>query len=556
MPAFPPVPSDQSPPVQAPPPSSGSPVHPAASRAAGAAWSGAAAWIAAGFAWRALLAALVPLLPDETYYWEWSRRLEAGYFDHPPGIALLIAAGTRWFGDTLLGVRAGPALAAAVAHVAVTLTAWNLAGRGHAGVRAAARAAALVALLPLAALGLVLATPDAPLFAMAAVALLATERALAAPLRSLRGTAWWLLAGIALGGAFVSKYTAVLLPGALVAICLVHRPLRARFREPGPWLAGGVALALFAPVVVWNALTDWISFRFQLQHGFAGGARGNPIGRELELLGGQAGLVSPILFALMAGTVWSAWRDGRRDAAAQPPTDRRARHVALVALTVLPLAFFAVSAWRRPVEANWPALAYVSAIVLLAAAAPPTFHGRWWRRGLALAALLVAVVTAQAWRPLLPIAPRRDPIARAHGWETLAAAVDSASRDPFLQGTVDRWVAANRYQEASELAFHLPGQPTVFSLNLGSRANQYDIWPTALDRIRPGDGLVLVMDANAHGDSLAAVVGGWFAATKPGPTVALRRGDGVIGERRLWLHRIARDLPKPPDRLPDPSRGR
>jgi len=50
---------------------------------------------------RLALAATVPLLPDETYYWEWSRHLAAAYFDHPPAIALLIRAGTTVFGPTV-----------------------------------------------------------------------------------------------------------------------------------------------------------------------------------------------------------------------------------------------------------------------------------------------------------------------------------------------------------------------------------------------------------------------------------------------------------------------
>jgi hypothetical protein len=46
---------------------------------------------------RLVFAALIPLLPDEAYYWEWSRRLAPGYFDHPYGVALLIR-----IGDSLL----------------------------------------------------------------------------------------------------------------------------------------------------------------------------------------------------------------------------------------------------------------------------------------------------------------------------------------------------------------------------------------------------------------------------------------------------------------------
>jgi 4-amino-4-deoxy-L-arabinose transferase-like glycosyltransferase len=519
-----------------------------------AAWRSAALWLLLGVTWRATLAWLVPLLPDETYYWEWSRRLEGGYFDHPPGIALLISAGTGWFGDGRLGVRAGPAMAALVAQVGAMTVAWRLAGGADAGAQAAARAACLVTLLPLATLGLVLATPDAPLFATAMLALVAVERALAAPVRSWRSTGWWIAAGLGLGAAMVSKYTAVLLPAGLLAGCVVHPALRARLREPGPWLASLVALALFAPVVAWNAFNDWISFRFQLGHGFAAGARGSPLTREMELLGGQLGIVTPILFVLMAGAVLHAVREGWRDRGRIVPTDAAARAVALAALTIVPLAFFAVSAWRRPVEANWPALAYVGGIVLLAVSPRPVAHGAWWRRGTALAALLLAIVSVQAWRPVLPLAPRRDPIGRAHGWDALARAVQQARRDAFLDGTVDRWVAANRYQEASELAFHLPDQPTVFSLNLSSRPNQYDLWPTAYDRVRPGDGLVAVFDANAHGDSLAGVVGRWFADHRLAATVPLRRGDGVIGERRIWLYRIARDVPR--DRLPPSTPSR
>jgi 4-amino-4-deoxy-L-arabinose transferase-like glycosyltransferase len=512
-----------------------------------ASWRAAAPtllWIAGAFALRALLAALVPLLPDETYYWEWTRRLEAGYYDHPPGVALLIRVGTLLLGDTRAGVRAGPALAALVTHVAAVLLAWLHAGRGEAGARAAARAAALVALLPIVTIGLVLATPDAALFATAIVALVGVERALASPVRSMRATLWWLLAGVALGGAFVAKYTAVLLPMGLVAACLLHPALRRRFAEPGPYLASIVALGLFAPVVAWNWLSDWVSFRFQLGHGFNTVSRGNPLTRELELVGGQLGLATPILFVLMACAVWVALRDGWRARRADAPTDTRTRRFALGVVALAPMVFFAVSAARRTVEANWPALVYPGAIVLLATSGAAWARGRAWRAGLAFAAVLLAIVTVQAWRPVLPLAPRKDPIARAHGWERLAAAVDSASRDPFLEGTVDRWIAADRYQDASELAFHLPGQPTVFALNLGGRRNQYDLWPTAYDRVRPGDALVVAFDANAHGDSLASRVSRWFAATREGPTIALTRGAGEVAHRKLWLFRIARDVPR------------
>ena len=39
------------------------------------------------------------LIPDETYYWEWARRLDWSYYDKGPLIAYLIAIPTKIGGD-------------------------------------------------------------------------------------------------------------------------------------------------------------------------------------------------------------------------------------------------------------------------------------------------------------------------------------------------------------------------------------------------------------------------------------------------------------------------
>ncbi|MEP6765752.1 MAG: glycosyltransferase family 39 protein [Gemmatimonadaceae bacterium] len=496
-----------------------------------------AVWIAGAFAVRTLIASRVPLLPDETYYWDWTRHLQAGYFDHPPGIALLIRGGTALFGNNRLGIRAGPALCALVMHVSLTVLAVRL-GNARDGVRAAM----IMTLLPLATLGLVLATPDAPLLASASVALLCLERALNAPVKSRASLCWWLLTGVALGIAFVSKYAAVLLPGALVAACIVYAPLRVRLREPGPWLASIIALVCFAPVVRWNANNDWISFRFQLNHGLSSAARGNPINRELEMIGGQLGLATPILAVLMIVAVTYAILRAWRNRLEVPNNSAQAKRFAFAAIATTITAFFAFSAWRHSVEANWPALAYPAAIVLLATNADRWSRQRWWKGGTWFAIVVLLLAIVQVWSPVFPIAPPKDPIARAYGWDKLAGAVDEQRYGPFLDSTNTRWAAADRYQDASELAFHLHDQPQVFSLNLNSRSNQYDLWEGPADKIGSNDGLVLVLDASAQGDSLAALIGGLFAQSQRGPVVQMMRQAGVIGERRIWLYRNLKNV--------------
>ncbi len=140
------------------------------------AWRRALAILAGATILRLVIGALVPLFPDETYYWDWSRTLRAGYFDHPPAIALLIRAGTALLGPTALGVRLFPILAGTAAAAGISFTAREL-GDEH----AAASASLIFACMPLAAIGLVLATPDAPMLAAAAAwAMYAVVRAVKA----------------------------------------------------------------------------------------------------------------------------------------------------------------------------------------------------------------------------------------------------------------------------------------------------------------------------------------------------------------------------------------
>jgi len=65
----------------------------------------------AGFtALRLVLAATVPLFPQEAYYWSWSRHLDWSYFDHPPLATYGIALTTAILGSTSFGVKASTVL--------------------------------------------------------------------------------------------------------------------------------------------------------------------------------------------------------------------------------------------------------------------------------------------------------------------------------------------------------------------------------------------------------------------------------------------------------------
>ena len=76
----------------------------------------------------------------------------------------------------------------------------------------------------------------------------------------------YIILGLLVGLAALAKYTAVLLALGSVSYILLVRGLKV-FRDPRCWLASGLALLLFSPVIIWNIQSGGSSFAYQLNHG-------------------------------------------------------------------------------------------------------------------------------------------------------------------------------------------------------------------------------------------------------------------------------------------------
>ena len=486
-------------------------------------WHGAIIVIVIGTLLRLIVGARLPLVPDETYYWEWSRHLAFGYFDHPPLLALLIWLGTTVFGDHPIGIRVLPILCGSVAGLSIAATARRIAGS-----YAAAEAAIIINVIPLAAAGLVLATPDAPLLAAISTALYFIVVAIQSPRRSAASLRSWSWAGVALGFAFCSKYTSILLPTGVLIAFLSHRSLWPRFAEWGPYAACTIATLIFVPVLVWNSQHHWISFTYQIEHGL-GGTPGSLFWsawrHEGDLVGGQAGLATPILFVMIAIAVGKKLRP-------QPAPD-----LWLLAITSALFAlFFVYSAIKKRVEPNWPAPAYIGGVVLFAAHGWSERAKKWRAAGISLAGVLTLAVYLHAFEPVFPIPPAKDPVARAFGWGALAEAAERAAAAPRDRAhpRARVWISADRYQDASEIAYHSPTHIQTFALNIGGRPNQYDLWPGFASRAFAGDRLVVAVDETRGPHDAIVTLSPYFESILRGELVELRRGDAVIAVRRLY----------------------
>jgi len=397
-------------------------------------------------AWRLAIAALIPVTQDEAYYFDWARHLAWGYFDHPPGVALL-GLGVRLEPGSVFMARLG-GLLAGLATLVVLDRFYRRCGLMDIRDRALALLLAGATLAGVA--GGVITTPDSVLALTWALALHEAERALAVDPRR------WITAGIAIGLGLLGKYTMFLIgPVLLLAILGTNwRQLLTRW----PYLGAGAALLVFAPNLIWNAQNDWLTLGFQFGHGFAtevGGAVAPeaaaivqsgpemPGERAASLLGYLG--VQLALWGLIALPILLAPWIGRREVGLSDSRLTTPGRALLLAASLFPLGFFALVALISDVEANWPAMYLLGAAPL---AALWLRRARRWAWMAALANLaLVTLYAIHAATAALPLPDSQNRLLReTHGFAELAE----------IAAGLDAPVHADRYQLTAMLRFHRP----------------------------------------------------------------------------------------------------
>ncbi|WP_316191752.1 MULTISPECIES: glycosyltransferase family 39 protein [unclassified Bradyrhizobium] len=388
---------------------------------------------------RLIAAAVTPITFDEAYYWMWSKHLAGGYYDHPPMVAVVIRLGTLIAGDSELGVRLVSILLGLPMSYAVYRTAEILFG----GVRVAATAALLLNVTLMAAVGTLIVTPDAPLLVASSFVLFFCAKVL----ETGRG-AWWLAVGAAVGAALLSKYTAMFFGAAILIWLVVVPKLRHWLASPWPYLGGLVAFALFAPVILWNADHQWVSFIKQLGRARVEAVRPVYIA---EIIPTQFAFATPLVFILGLMGLYGLARRRAGDAAAR---------VLIEAMVWVIVAYFVWHSLHARVEANWFAPVYPAFVVAAAAAAhlvawsareqrTATFCLRW---AVPVGVVMFVALIVQANTGLLS-GYRRDATVRSVGvgWRPLAAEIEAARVRADAS-----CVLAMDYGTTAWLSFYLP----------------------------------------------------------------------------------------------------
>jgi dolichol-phosphate mannosyltransferase len=443
----------------------------------------AAALILYSFVLRLVYAGSIELMPEESYYWNYSRHLDFGYLDHPPMVAWLIRAATAIFGQTEFGVRAGALCCGLITSIFVYKLARDLFGEVVALV-----ALLLAQALPYFFLSGLLMTPDALMVAAWAGSLYFLERALLGG----QSRAWW-LAGVCLGIGMISKYSIALLGAAAVAFMLWDRESRRWWRRPEPYIGALIALVIFSPVIVWNAQHDWASFAFQTSRRLAE----KPQFALHKLIGSILVLITPI-GALAAAALLR--RPAESDLA--PEAIRRRLLTGLAIL--LPLSVFAAFSLRHEVKLDWTGALWTAALPAMAFAMIKRAGMDRFSNGIRAAwmptILAMLLIYGAGLQYLVLGLPRvgydRHIEVIPVGWRDLSTRITAVANSYRQEtGSEPLIVGMDRYAIASELAFYggsrRPlGLATANSSLFGGMGLMYERWmpPQAQD----GRNLLLV----------------------------------------------------------------
>ena len=427
---------------------------------------------------RLFIIGYLELAPDEAYYWYWSKHLDLSYADHPPMVAYIMAIFTGLGGDTEFFVRLGGLLCSAMALILLYKTSVSL---FPADRRLAWEMLFLFNITLLFPAGCIVQTPDTPMLLFWTAAVYCGSRIIT------EGAArWWYLWGAALGLGLLSKYTMILIVPCMFLFLLFSPLHRHWLKKKEPYLALLLALFIFSPVILWNWQHHWASFAYQLQQGFTPKKREvvQVVLKVLEYLGGQAAVITPLLFiAFIIYSIKGIILVIRRGIP---------EYLYLFLLSWPVLLFFGLStALGKVAEANWPAPAYIAGFVLLCHVYHKFFrmkggHRTFLYTGIGFALIVNILLHVHLIYPFIPIPPNMDQTNQFHCWRQMGEKINAyIEENPRKEGY---FLLADKGTTLAEAVFYSGNR--FIGLDF-SHPERY-IFLKELEKLRGKDAIILL----------------------------------------------------------------
>lgn len=213
----------------------------------------AISWVLGFQLFRLLLLPFMGLMPQDAYYYLYGQNLSLSYFDHPGMIGYILRFFTDIFGTSIFVVK----FADFFITTFTILSFYKLASY-FLSKQKLQRAFILISTTIFISILSFNSTPDVPLLLFWTVSLICLYKAI------FEEKKWFfILGGIAMGLAFNSKYTALLLQFGLLAFLIFSNTYRKLLISPWLWISILISAAVTLPVWYWNYQNEFASFAFQ-----------------------------------------------------------------------------------------------------------------------------------------------------------------------------------------------------------------------------------------------------------------------------------------------------
>ncbi|WP_339661518.1 glycosyltransferase family 39 protein [uncultured Polaribacter sp.] len=213
----------------------------------------AISWVLGFQLFRLILLPFMGLMPQDAYYYLYGQNLSFSYFDHPGMIGYILRIFTDVFGQSIFSIKFADFVITSLTILSFyKLTSYFL------YKEKLQRAFVLFASTIFVSILSFNSTPDVPLLLFWTLSLIYLYKAIFEDKKR-----FWILGGIAMGLAFDSKYTALLLQIGLVAFLIFSNKYRKLLISPWLWLSLIISAAVTFPVWYWNYQNEFASFAFQ-----------------------------------------------------------------------------------------------------------------------------------------------------------------------------------------------------------------------------------------------------------------------------------------------------
>ena len=222
----------------------------------------------------------LPLHPDEAFYWSLSQELSLSYYISPGPLVAWLLVPLSWFGEispikirllaTLFIVLSGLVLTRLLMliirdHIKND-TNNNIKNNSLITHKSIILFAYTLLISPATLLIGTIWTNDSPLMLFLSLCLLSFYHAYNGKAKSSLALKHWIMCSIWFGLAFLSKYSAVFWGGSAFLLLLTTVNGRRHLVTPAPWIAMVISFVFCLPVIVWNAMNEWVGFTFHINH--------------------------------------------------------------------------------------------------------------------------------------------------------------------------------------------------------------------------------------------------------------------------------------------------